>query len=365
MLDKSTYPDVSVKAHIHRPYHEVPVQEPVDPRGNHAPQDPRLTPVAGPSCRGGNAMYVAALALSLVLVGVGIYLAAQNKGFALLAAGGVSLVAVLVTWPLAGAVTQNRDDEARRREDLGTILSERLQQLSVLLNLVSEQQLLSDRAKQVAFRDKDRDALRRAIKEDLSRKDWEAALALVADMERTFGYKQEAEQYRGEINKYREEFVNREIQMVVGRIDTFCRQEKWNEALRESERLHHHYPENDQVQLLPQEIESRRLGTKRQLLDAWSEAIARKDVDGSIEILKKLDLYLTRHEAESMQEAARGVFKEKLNQLGAQFTLAVQDKRYPEALRVGEIIIRDFPNSGIAREVRDKLEILRSRAGEP
>src|SRR5207302_1652075 len=100
----------------------------------------------------------------------------------------------------------------------------------------------------------------------------------------------------------------------------------------ESERLHRHYPDFDQVQKLPQEIEARRLATKRQLKDAWQEAIGRKDVDGSIEILKKLDSYLTREEAEAMQEAARGVFKEKLNQLGAQFTLAVQDKKFHDAI---------------------------------
>lgn len=339
------------------------MQQPVDPRGHQAPNPPAAAPTHTDS-RGwaSTVVYAIALVLSAVILGVGIYLAVENRGLAMLAAGSASLVGVLVTWPLARAIVQSGESESRRRADLGTVLSERLQQLSVLLNVVSEQQLLSDRAKQVAFRDKDRDALRRAIKEDLSRKDWEAALALVTDMENTFGYKQEAEQYREEISKYRAEVVHREIQSVVAKIDNFCRQEKWNEALRESERLHRHYPESDQVQKLPQEIENRRQGTKRQLLDAWNEAIARKDVDGSIEILKKLDLYLTRQEAESMQEAARGVFKEKLNQLGAQFTLAVQDKRFPEAVRVGEIITRDFPNSGIAREVRELMESLRTRA---
>lgn len=343
------------------------MQQPINMQENSSAHthsdDAHVHPDADPTAGGSaGAMYGIALVVSLVMVGLGIFLAIENKSWALLAAGCASLVGVLVTWGLGKTIVQNIECESRRRSDLGTILSERLQQLSVLLNVVSEQQLLSDRAKQVAFRDKDRDALRRAIKEDLSRKDWEAALALVADMETTFGYKQEAEQYREEINNHRSEVIRRQIQEVVGRIDTHCRQEKWNDALRESEQLHRHYPENEHVQKLPQEIETRRLATKRQLLDAWNEAIARKDVDGSIEILRKLDLYLTHQEAESMQEAARGVFKEKLNQLGTQFTLAVQDKRFPEALRVGEMITRDFPNSGIAREVRDRLESLRTRA---
>ena len=310
-------------------------------------------------------MFGVALLVSVAVLGAGIYLAIINRGYAMVAAGSVGLIAVLVSGALMQGMAQLGVSDMRRQGDLGTILSERLQQLSVLLNLVSEQQLLSDRAKQVAFRDKDRDALRRAIREDLARKDYEAALALVTDMESTFGYKQEAEQLREEINNHRQDVVRRQIQEVVAKIDTFCRHEKWNDALRESERLHRHYPDFEAVQKLPQEIETRRLATKRQLLDAWNDAIARKDVDGSIEILKKLDLYLTRQEAEAMQEAARGVFKEKLNQLGAQFTLAVQDKKFHDAIRVGEVITRDFPNSGIAREVREMMDSLRTRVTEP
>jgi hypothetical protein len=312
-----------------------------------------------------NGIYSITLVLAAVMFGVGLYLAVQKQGWAMLAAGSVSVIAVLVTWPLAHAIANSRVAELRRRDALATLVTDRLQQFSVMLDLMSEQQLLSDRAKQVAFREKDRDALRRAIKEDLARKDWEAALALVQDMETVFGYKQEAEQYREEIHKFREEVVRRQVQDSIGQIDMFCRQEKWSDALRQAERLIRFYPENEQIRRMPQEIEVRRQGTKRQLLDAWNEAIARKDVDGSIEILKKLDLYLTPQEGESMREAARNVFKEKLNQLGTQFTLAVQDKKYADAIRVGEIIMRDFPNSGIAREVRDMMDNLRGRVQEP
>ena len=34
-------------------------------------------------------------------------------------------------------------------------------------------------------------------------------------------------------------------------------------------------------------------------------------------------------------------------------------------MRLGEMIVRDFPNSGIAREVKEKLDTLRQRATEP
>ena len=65
--------------------------------------------------------------------------------------------------------------------------------------------------RKVAFRDKDRDALRRAIKEDLARRDWEAALVLVDDMETTFGYGAEAATFRQEINNHRQEVVRQQV----------------------------------------------------------------------------------------------------------------------------------------------------------
>jgi hypothetical protein len=124
------------------------------------------------------------------------------------------------------------------------------------------------------------------------------------------------------------------------------------------------FPDNEQVRNLPVEIETRRQNHKRQLMASWTDAVARHDVDGSIEILKQLDTYLTPSEAESMQETARSVFKEKLANLGKQFSQAVQDHRWVEAIRTGEQVMREFPNSRIAQEVRENMDSLRQRAGE-
>ena len=45
----------------------------------------------------------------------------------------------------------------KHQEELLATMSERLQQMSIALNTISEQQLISDRAKTVAYREKDRD----------------------------------------------------------------------------------------------------------------------------------------------------------------------------------------------------------------
>jgi hypothetical protein len=312
-----------------------------------------------------NWIYPVVSVAALAVFGVGLYLVLlEPPQWTMLAAGCVCLVAVGVTWPIAHALAGFRTDHFEGRE-LTRHIDERLNEMNTLVGRVSESQLLSDRAKSVAFREKDRDAIRRAIGEEMSRAEWEAAYALADQFEQAFGSKSEADRLRGEINDRRSEGVRREIEEVVAVIDRHVRNEQWTAAVREAERLHERFPSVDQVRQLPADIEARRQSHKKQLLQSWHEAVARHDVDGSIEILKNLDSYLTPAEAESMQDTARGVFKEKLSNLVSQFGNSIRDHRWAEAVRVGEQIQAEFPNSRAAQEVKEKMEMLRQRAAEP
>ncbi len=318
--------------------------------------------------------YSIASLFALVFLGIGIFLVVRRPhlnwqgiaaGWYFLSVGTLTLIAVMVSWPIAAILSSARLLDRHGVDELSAALIERLDQMSILLNLMSEQQLLSDRAKSVAFREKDRDALHRAIHEETARQDWDTAFALADDVERIFGYRTEAERLRGEIRAKRQDSVRRQINDVVAVIDRHTRSEQWNGALREAERLMGMFPDNEQVKNLPHEIDARRQAHKKQLLTSWQEAVARHDVDGSIEILKQLDPYLTPPEAESMQETARGVFKEKLSNLGSTFSNAIRDHKWSEAIKVGDEINREFPNSRIAQEVRDKMDLLKQRAAEP
>ena len=303
---------------------------------------------------------------ALIVLGIGIYVAAvPPHGWGMLAAGSVSLVVLGATWPVAKILVSAKVLDNASSEELLQPLTDRIDQMSILLNLMSEQQLLSDRAKVVAFRDKDREALRRAINEEIAKQDWESAFALADDVEHTFGYLAEAERLRAEIRNKRQDGVRKQINEVVAVIDRHTRSEQWNAALREAERLMAMFPDNEQVKNLPHEIDARRQAHKKQLLQSWQEAVARHDVDGSIDILRLLDPYLTPAEAEGMQETARGVFKEKLNNLGAQFANFIRDHRWTEAIKTGDQIVREFPNSRAAQEVKEKMDALRQRAIEP
>ncbi|MEA2734462.1 MAG: hypothetical protein QOE14_913 [Humisphaera sp.] len=312
-------------------------------------------------------LYGAALALvAAPTFLVGLYLAATNKGWAMLAAGCASLVALAIAYPLLQTMQASRDASIGCINDLAGPFNERMQQMSVLLNQISEQQLISDRTKQVAYRTRDRETLRRGIHEEIANKDWEAALALANDMESIFGYKQEAARFRKDIEQKHQEVLRREINEGVAGLERFIRAERWQEALADAHKLAQSFPSDEQAHNLPQWVEERRASHKRQLIESWQDAINRRDIDGSIEILRKLDPYLTPAEAEAMQDPARNLFKEKLHSLRTQITLAVQDHNWPEAIRLGETITRDFPNTRAAQEVRDMMPALRERhaAGE-
>ena len=79
-------------------------------------------------------------------------------------------------------------------------------------------------------------------------------------------------------------------------------------------------------------------------------------------LLKQLDRYLSREEAGRLAEVAEGVVVKHRDNLGVQFKIAVNDRRWVQATRIGETIIGEFPNTKMAAEVRSMIDILRSRA---
>src|SRR5438105_1167358 len=122
------------------------------------------------------------------MVAAGIYLAATHRGWAMLAAGSASGVALGIAWALARTIETSRQTNQDCINDFVAPFNERMQQMNVLLNLISEQQLISDRTKQVAYRTRDRDALCRAITEEIGNHDWKAAVVLAGDTATVVGY---------------------------------------------------------------------------------------------------------------------------------------------------------------------------------
>lgn len=299
-------------------------------------------------------VYAVVFIIALLTCAAGV-VKALDGDFTLLAAGAVSLVVVLSTWPLAtllNAPAPASSDAAMSSE------------LMPLLRRIADQLLLSDRAKAVAYRANEREALRKAIQEDLAKNDYGAALVLADQMDNVFGYKDEAERVRGEINAVQDSALRNRIDNARQSIDNLCSAEQWAAADREAEALFREFPQLPEVQSLNGEITQRKLRQKDNLIQQYQDSVAKHDTDGSIVLLRRLDIYLTPSEAENLQDSARGVFKDKLLALRQQFTDCVAKHRWREAIDVGEQIVADFPNTQMAHEVRDRMETLHQKAAE-
>ncbi|MEM6314175.1 MAG: hypothetical protein AAF743_08805 [Planctomycetota bacterium] len=309
-----------------------------------------------------HSVFVVAFVLAVVLFGVGVYLAAKGFGFAILGAGSLAVITVLVGWQLCVVLVQHATGQAKRIDDQLLPIRQLLDRLFHALHEVGEKQLLSDRAKALAYRQNDREALRRAIREDIDKQDWDAALRLTDDMEKEFGYAQEATQIRADVKARRSDLVRRQIDDGINTIIRRAEDEDWAGAHEEAERLVRLFPDEPAVKPLHADIDQRKVLFKERMLGQWHTAVDNGATDEAIELLKRLDDYLTPAEGEQLQEKARGLFKQKLADLKEKFAAAVHEHRWSSAISIGEEITAEFPNTQMAHEVRERMPQLRDHA---
>ncbi|MGC9455113.1 MAG: hypothetical protein ACP5HU_09650 [Phycisphaerae bacterium] len=310
------------------------------------------------------------LVLALALVGsiAMCVLAAGSAGFwgclpyilsslALIIAGGW----VFVAYGLIRVIVSNEQAVTRISGHIGrleTLLSDQGESLKQLVDLTS----LSDQAKSLIYRDRELDALRETIHTHLMKQEYEDAEKFISELERKLGMPDEAARLRQELEATRKATQEEKIDRAVRRVEEIIAARDWARAAREAERLHEQYPESDKVARLPQRIQAEQVRHKRELLHAYDRAVRKNDIDRSIELLRELDLYLTPQEAAAMEESARGVFRAKLHNLGVQFAICVTEERWSDAVETGEQIMNEFPNSRMAHEVGEKMDMLRTRA---
>jgi hypothetical protein len=228
---------------------------------------------------------------------------------------------------------------------------------------IHEHSMLSDNAKRVLFRDREMQLLRSAIEDDIARGDYNAAITLCDEMANLFGYRQEAEDFRSRIAQARREQYEFEVQAAAEQFEVALRERNWAAVHQQAARIRRLYPESHLVGELDQRIAKARQEHKGELETRFLEAAQRGDVQPAMELLKQLDLYLSRDEAGRLTEVAEGVIVRHRDNLGASFRSAVNEHRWSEAARLGETIIAEFPNTQMAAEVRSMMEVLRSRAG--
>lgn len=285
----------------------------------------------------------------------------QSSSLWLFVVGALIIGAVIVVMTLAPVIFKIEANLARELDELREF-REGVAKKFATLDSIAESTRISDSAKSLAHRDQELDALREAIRSDFRNERWDAALSLIDEMERRFGYREEAERIREELDDARNEKIQRRLVQALEMVENHLLSHEWELAKHEIDRLMAALPNEPRVLALSDRLHSARELHKQELKAAWEDAVRRSDTDHAIDVLKELDQYLSPAEAQALQASARNVFKEKLLQLGIQFRFAATERRWQDALNIGLDLIRDFPNARMANEVRELLDTLRERA---
>jgi hypothetical protein len=233
-----------------------------------------------------------------------------------------------------------------------------------ILEQINEGIRFSDTAKSILYRDADRRWLREAVLEKLKQQGIETAHKLIEEIACRGGYKEFAEQLRQEVGSRQDATTHEQMKQTMADIDKLLEAHDWARASVQIEKLIGAYPQSTETKALRHKLSEKMEARKKVLLTAWDDAVQRGATDRSLEILKELDQYLTPNEGLALQEAAKDVFKNKLHNLGVQFSLAVSSRNWAHAVEVGEQITRDFPNSKMADEIREKMDLLRQKIGQ-
>lgn len=299
------------------------------------------------------ASYVGGGAIALGVVAQG----AMTGAMDLVGLGALALVVVIATVPIAFML---RSGAGRAKPS--NVLRREIADLSAQIERLGEMGALSDDARRVLNRKRERELLRRAIEEDVASEDWDAAMVLVKELAERFGYRADAEEFRERIETARFQTVDRRVAEAVSNVDRLITQLRWDEAFAEAGRITRLYPDSPRVEGLRHRVERARTQYKMDLERRFLHAAQAEQHDEALALLKEMDGYLTEAEAEPFQEVARGVIGKARENLGVQFKLAVQDRDWRRALDAGERVLAEFPNTRMAAEIRDMIEGVRTRA---
>lgn len=235
--------------------------------------------------------------------------------------------------------------------------------LSQKLDSIAQGLMLSETAKRIAYRAEDIQTLRQTIKKDMDRRNFNAALILVNEMSQNFGYREEAEAFRDSIRNARNAEIEAKVGEAIARLEDLLARQDFDKALNEADKLKRLYVDSPLAQRQPERVAQVRNQYVKDLERKFLQASQAGSVDSAMDLLKELDKYLTGTEAEQYRETARGVIGKKRDNLGVQFKLSVQDKDWNAALKAGEQLIQEFPNTRMADEARNMLDLIRQRTG--
>ena len=237
-----------------------------------------------------------------------------------------------------------------------------LDRLERAIESMADGQALSDDARRVLNRKREKTLLCSAIEEDIHAGDHDAAMTLIKELAESFGYRAEAEVYREKVELARYDGQERQVTAALHGLDQLISQRSWARAMDEAARLTRLFPDSPRTDGLRHKVVQSRELYKQDLERRFLLAAREERVDEAMTLLKELDAYLTEEEGKRFAEVARGVIGKARENLGAQFKLAVHDRRWRRAAELGTRIVEEFPNSRMADEVRSVIDEIRGKA---
>ena len=221
---------------------------------------------------------------------------------------------------------------------------------------------LSDEAKRVLFKKRERIILRALVDQAIAARHFAGGESLCDAMENALGYTEVANECRDRINTARSEARHGEAEQSLAQFDACLERLDWGGAYQEAATIRRVYPDISMASQLDERIIEARENHRQHLEDSFHHAAANDDIETAMSVLKELDRYMTRDEAARLQDEAQAIISAYRDRLGSSFQMAVQEKRWADAAQFGNIIMEEYPNSKMAEEVRSMIDVIRTRA---
>ncbi len=276
--------------------------------------------------------------------------------------GLAGLIITLTTFPICLRCGVGGGGGQREPSNDAERLRSQMMKMVKSIEHLEETMILSDDARRVLNRHKERELLAKAIDEDIERRDFGAAMVLVNELAQRFGYRVDAEEFRAKIDLARTQTDYKLIQDELKVLDGLIAGHQWEQAFAEAGRITRLYHDSPMAEGLRHRVESAKQRHKEEVERRFLLAAQDERIDEAMEMIHEMDHLLTEAEAEQFREVARGVIGKAKENLGVAFKLAVHDKAWEKAVSVGQQIIDEFPNTRMAGEVRDLIDTLRQRA---
>lgn len=171
---------------------------------------------------------------------------------------------------------------------------------------LEETMILSDDARRVLNRHKERQLLRSAIEEDIERGEFNAAMVLVNELAQRFGYREDAEEFREKIDLVRTQTERSMVQGEIGHLDALIQNHEWDLAITEAGRITRLYHDSPMADGLRHRVESARQRYKDEIERRFLLAAQDERIDEAMEMIQEMDHLLSEAEsARSRRGSAR------------------------------------------------------------